>query len=261
MIAWNYPVALLSSYYFLRPDFSSLTLTQMPIYAYGALGLLMPSIFLAIAASIRYTGIVRTEVAQRLSLFISILAAFFLFNEQLQLFKIIGIVLGFLAISCSIKWQHRAHGLSKEANGKTWIYPLLVFLGMGVIDVLYKQLAQYQSVTYYTSITIVFTLCTLVSFIYIAVRVIIGRMRFSLSGTLWGIALGLFNFGNIIFYMRAHRAIPDNPSLIFSSMNIGVILLGALVGVLLFKEKLSLLNKIGLVLAVVAVVVIGLANR
>jgi len=40
-------------------------------------------------------------------------------------------------------------------------------------------------------------------------------------------------------------------------MNIGVIALGALVGVFVFNEKLSLLNKIGMALAIVAVLVIA----
>ena len=39
-------------------------------------------------------------------------------------------------------------------------------------------------------------------------------------------------------------------------MNVGVIVFGTLVGVIIFKEKLSLFNKIGLLLAILAIFVI-----
>jgi drug/metabolite transporter (DMT)-like permease len=57
--------------------------------------------------------------------------------------------------------------------------------------------------------------------------------------------------------MKAHRALPDSPSLVFTGMNIGVIAVGALVGVFLFKEKLSKYNKIGVLLAIISVLLIA----
>lgn len=258
MIAWNYPVAVVLSYHYLSPDVSHFSLAEAPVMSYVVLGVLLPTLFIIIAASIRYTGIVRTEVAQRLSLFIPLLAAFFIFNEHPNPLKLIGVGVGFAAIICSIKWQQQSSSPVKNKIGiSNWLYPLLVFFGMGVIDILFKHIAQYQEVSYRTSIFIVFVLCAVLSFLYIAYLAIVKKMQFSLSGTLWGLVLGVFNFGNIIFYMKAHQALPDNPSMVFSAMNIGVIIVGGLVGLLLFKEKLSTLNKVGLLLAVVAVLVIG----
>ncbi|QNL48607.1 EamA family transporter [Olivibacter sp. SDN3] len=259
MIAWNYPVAVLLSYYYLKPNFDNLTFDQAPVTTYVILGLLLPSLFVIIAASIRYTGIVRTEVAQRLSLFIPLIAAFFIFNEHPAPIKLSGVIVGLIAVVCSIRWHH-TNSLSVNKVGRfgSWLYPLIVFFGMGVIDILFKHLAQYQGVSYKTSIFVVFVLCTLTSFLSIAYLGVIKKMRFSLSGTLWGILLGLFNFGNIIFYMRAHQALPDNPSVVFSGMNIGVIIVGAVTGIFLFGEKLSILNKVGLVLAIISVLIISL---
>jgi drug/metabolite transporter (DMT)-like permease len=68
--------------------------------------------------------------------------------------------------------------------------------------------------------------------------------------------LGIANFGNILFYIKAHQAIANNPSVVFSSMNIGVIVFGTLVGVFIFREKLSTLNKLGIVLAIIAIAII-----
>jgi drug/metabolite transporter (DMT)-like permease len=78
------------------------------------------------------------------------------------------------------------------------------------------------------------------------------------SSALAGVALGLANFGNILFYLRGHQVLPQHPALVFASMNIGVVALGALVGLLLFRERLSRLNLGGVLLALLA---IGLIAR
>ena len=82
-----------------------------------------------------------------------------------------------------------------------------------------------------------------------------GQTRFNLRSLSGGVALGLANFGNILFYLRGHRALPDRPALVFASMNIGVVALGALVGLLLFHERLSRLNLGGVLLAALAIAV------
>jgi hypothetical protein len=42
-------------------------------------------------------------------------------------------------------------------------------------------------------------------------------------------------------------------------MNIGVIVVGALIGLIIFREKLSLLNKAGIVIAIIAVVILSIS--
>lgn len=254
IIAWNYPVAVLLSLIFLDPPLRGLSWTTMPWPVYLALGVLLPGIFVAIAGSIRYTGIVRTEVAQRISLVIPLIAAFWLFDESPEPLTLVGVAIGLAAIVCSIGW--RAGRNQYGMNHKVWLYPSVVFLGLGIVDVLFKQIAVTQAVPYATSLLIVFVLAMLVGIAYLAYSVGRGHRRFSIHAIFWGVVLGLFNFGNILFYMKAHRAMPENPSIVFTGMNIGVIALGAVVGVALFKEKLSKLNKVGIILAVLSVIVI-----
>ena len=45
----------------------------------------------------------------------------------------------------------------------------------------------------------------------------------------------------------------SNPTLVFAGMNIGVVVLGTLVGALAFKEKISTINAAGIALAVCAI--------
>jgi multidrug transporter EmrE-like cation transporter len=68
-----------------------------------------------------------------------------------------------------------------------------------------------------------------------------------------------FNFGNILFYLKAHQAFADNPSTVFAAMNMGVIILGSL-GILVFKEKMSQRNYLGLAFALVSIVLIALSQ-
>src|SRR5690606_13238824 len=122
---------------------------------------------------------------------------------------------------------------------------------------LFKQVAQHTDVPYTTSMLMVFLLAMGVAFIYLAYHIMGAKKRFSVHAIFWGMVLGGFNFANILFYMRAHRALPDNPSIVFTGMNVGVIALGALIGIFLFQEKLSFINKIGIILAVISVLMIA----
>ncbi|MEO3404848.1 DMT family transporter [Mucilaginibacter sp. CAU 1740] len=249
-ITWNYSMAILLTWIFYKPELAALK--TAPVYSYTALGVLFPSLFVIMATSVRKAGIVRTDIAQRLSLFIPILAAFLIFGEATGAVKAIGIVLAFIAIICSIPWQQSG---SKTESG-AWGYLLIVFLGFGVIDVLLKQLTKVNNVPFTTAIFAIFIIAFTLTFIGLIYQVATKKMKFSWPHILIGWILGAANFGNILFYLKAHKALSNNPSTVFSSVNIGVIILGALIGILIFKEKLSLLNKIGIGVAVLAIVII-----
>lgn len=128
---------------------------------------------------------------------------------------------------------------------------------MGLIDILFKQIAQFENISYMSSLWIVFVLALIVALVFLGYLLGVKKERFDRRATALGAVLGLFNFGNIVFYMEAHRALPDSPSLVFTAMNLGVIAIGAIVGVVVFKEKLSFFNKIGVILAIISVLLIA----
>ena len=251
-ITWNYSIAIVLAWLFLKPQLHHLD--GAPFLLYGLLGLLLPVIFIVIAASIKSTGMVRTDVAERLSLFIPIVAAFLLFSEQPDTIKTIGIIIAFAAIICAVPYQKQVAGRKVKGNG--WIYLLLVFLGMGIIDVLFKQVALFKGVSSGTSLFIVYSISFIISLAGLFYQVATKKMKFSWPHILIGWVLGILNFGNIFCYIKAHQVLSTHPSTVFASVNIGVIVLGTLTGVFIFKEKLSLLNKIGIGLAIVAIIVI-----
>jgi drug/metabolite transporter (DMT)-like permease len=253
-IAWNYVVASGLTALVLQPPLTALHEAGVPWLALAGLGILLPTIFLALAASVRHAGIVRSDAAQRLSLLISLLAAFVLFGERLTPFKLAGIALGLLALLCMV-WRRGADANATDGTAG-WLYPLLVFAGFGTIDILFKRVAL-AGVPLGASLQAMFALALPLAFAVPLWRHLRGRAHFNGRSALGGIALGLANFGNILFYLRGHRALPQHPALVFASMNIGVVALGALVGLLLFRERLSRLNLVGVLLALLAIGVIA----
>ncbi|MGH8184735.1 MAG: EamA/RhaT family transporter [Rhodanobacteraceae bacterium] len=244
-VAWNYVVADALAALLLKPSLVPLRQAGVPWLALIGLGILLPTIFLALGASVQHAGIVRSDAAQRLSLLISLIAAFTLFGEGLDALKIIGCVLGFVAMAGMV-WRHET--AADRSGTARWSYPLAVFVGFGVIDVLFKRVAA-AGIPLGAALVATFTLALVVAFAIECAR----RKRFTARSLVGGVVLGLFNFGNILFYLRAHRALPHNPALVFASMNLGVVAVGALTGLLLFRERLTRINLAAVGLALLAV--------
>lgn len=253
-ITWNYLFAIALSLIFFKPDFSSIKISEFSP-TYWALGILMPCIFFFLALSVRKAGLARTDIAQRLSLFISLCGAYFLFKESFDRYKEVGLVFGFAAI---ILTMYRKNEII--SSKKSWLYLFLVFLGFGAVDIMFKMVSQITAVPYTTSLFIIYAIAFLMALTYLLYLYISQKTQLQLINFICGCILGLFNFGNILFYLNAHRAMAENPSTVFAAMNIGVILAGSLIGVLIFKERLSKWNYLGLVLAVVAIILITLSK-
>ena len=256
-IAWNYVAASALTAWIFHPSLDPLNGPNVPWVAMVGLGILLPTIFMALAASVRNAGIVRSDTAQRLSLLISLLAAFALFGEQPTAIKAAGLVLGFVALLCML-W--RGEQTSAAAGSSGWYWPLAVFVGFGVIDILLKLVAQ-AGIPFATSLLTAFVLSFVVATAIFLWRCVQGQTRPRLRDMVAGLILGLINFGNIVFYVRAHQALAQHPALVFASMNLGVVLLGALVGSLGFGERLRPINVLGLLLALGAIAVLGYAAQ
>ena len=253
-ITWNYLFAIVLSLMCFRPDFSSLTTANIsPIY--WALGMLMPCIFIFLGLSVRNAGLARTDIAQRLSLFISLSAAYFLFKEDFDRYKEVGIVFGFAAI---IFTMYRKS--DRVSSKRSWLYLLLVFIGFGAVDVMFKMVSQITVIPYTTSLFIIYCIAFALSMLYLLYLVWRKKTKLQLVNFFCGCILGIFNFGNILFYLRAHKEMADNPSTVFAAMNMGVIIAGTLIGIIVFRERLSRWNYIGLALALVSIILITLSK-
>ena len=252
IVTWNYVFALLLCYFIFSPDTSAIDATA-PWSIYIPLGILLPSIFLFLAASIKHMGIVKTDAAQRLSLFIPLLAAWLLFHEEFNTLKVIALILALPALLLILSKKN----VNKNNN---WIYPTMVFVGFGVIDILFKQIALATSLPFTTSLFIVFGISLAIMIVVVLYELIVKKLKIKAINLGLGALVGMFNFSNILFYLKAHQAFAKNPSTVFAAMNMGVIIIGSLVGILVFKEKLNSKNYIGLSLALIAIILITISQ-
>ena len=238
-IAVNYIITTTLTYFLLKPDFKGESLTDIVIhhpaaYIFVILSLSLPIVFLVQAKSLEYAGIIRTDAAQRLSLFLPILAAFTLFGETPTSHKIFALVLAFIALGCLLWKGHE----EMKKGGKIAIISLaLVWVGYGVIDILFKQIEKSGS-----------------AFPVMFAYLFLTRTKWHLPSMLTGILLGVLNFCNILFYIQAHQAMKDDPTLVFTGMNLGVICLGTFIGAAAFKEKIHKVNYLGVAIAIVAII-------
>ena len=258
-IAGNYLVATLLTALLLDPHPSLLELpVAHPAWrVLVALGVLLPSMFVVLAYSVRRVGVVVTDAAQRLSLLLPLLAAFTLFGEAFSWHKAFGMAIGLIAIACIVL---RKRGADPHAAAPgAWRWPLIVFAGMGAIDILFKRVAQLTGVPFSDVLLATFMLAFVLATFAIAWLYASGRAHWHWRNAGGAVLLGVFNFGNILFYVQAHRHLADDPALVFSAMNIGVIVLATLVGVWWLGERLGRLNRVGLALAVAAVLALATA--
>lgn len=254
MVAWNYLAAGALVALVLHPSLQPLRQPDAPRFALLALAVLLPAIFVALGASVRHAGIVRSDVAQRLSLLISLLAAFALFGQVPTLRMLAGLALGLVALAAMV-WRG---GAARAEGAAAWLWPLVVCAGFGAIDILLKQVAA-AGIPIAASLQAMFALALPVA---LGLAVLARRrsgVRFTARSLAGGLLLGLLNFGNILFYLRAHVALPRDPALVFATMNLGVVALGTLVGVLAFRERLSRINALGVLLAAGAIALLTLA--
>lgn len=254
LVTWNYLAAGLLCAWLLAPPMATLRGPDTPWAVLLALGLLLPSLFLVLAASVREAGIVRTDVAQRLSLLLSLAAAFTLFGEQAGTLKLTGLALGLAAVAGILVRPAGGPPAGRRAGGLL----LGVWAGFAAVDVMLKHIAQAG-----TPFAVSLQFCFVLAFVLMLARQlhrhVRGHNRMDLRHLAAGLLLGLLNFGNILFYVRAHQALPESPAVVFAAMNIGVVVLGTGVGLLAFGERPGRWTHVAIPLAVVSIVLIGLA--
>ncbi|CWO09184.1 DMT family transporter [Neisseria meningitidis] len=245
-VAVNYVVAVILTLLVLKPDIGNIGafLPTWPLFA--ALGVLLPSVFVIMGKSVEAAGIVKSDAAQRLSLFLPIVAALTLFGEKLSEGKLIGLCLAFAALFCLL-WKHSGG----KKSGSAWRQAALllgVWAGYGIIDILFKQLAK-SGTAFAGNLLVAFVLAGVLMFACLFAK----SVRWRVESVVGGIFLGGLNFMNIVTYITAHQMMKDNPTLVFAGMNIGVIVLGTLSGALFFKEKINTINTAGIVLALCSI--------
>ena len=252
MITWNYASASILCFLWFKPDLAHISVTKTPWILIIALGILLPSIFYCLARSLQSAGILKTELAQRLSVVLSLSAAYFVFNEYFNAIKLIGISLGVMAVLLILFSQRKANS---KASHDGIIFLLSVWAGYALIDVLLK-FASGLGMQFAVTLNLVFICAFILSVFYNLVQYkSLGQTKSIVAG----LGLGVLNFANIALYVKAHMLLKDTPAVVFAGMNILVVVFGVIAGLVFFKEKLKIATVFGLIAGIMSVVCLAYA--
>ena len=244
----NYLIAIIVCYLLFNNDINFSNLNKSFSYLTVLLGILMPSIFYFLNKSLNKSGLAKTDIFQRLSLIIPVILSFWLFKEVFTWSKFAAIALAFISIVLLLYKKS-----TKDGNFNTF-YLIAVFIGYGAVDTLFKIVATNKNIPYIAALFLVFIFCAVVSSLYL----FFSKGTINKKFVFYGLILGILNFSNIYFYMKAHKIFSDSPTLVFITMNLGVIIGGSLIGKFYFKEKLTKNVLAGIVLAVISVILLAL---
>ena len=209
--------------------------------------------YLLMTASTQRSGVTITSLSSKLSVVLPTLAGVILFSEKLNLVATMGIVLALVALVLVVG--------GKETKDKTnkinWLLPVLIFFGTGTGDILMKLTEQKNAAPDMSfMIAFIYFIAMLFGILIIVFDLIRGKSKWQWKSAVGGIGLGVINFFSTFCVYQAMRCF-DNVVL-FPIYNIGVVSLTALTGWLLFKEKLTWKNYLGLAIAIIAVILITL---
>jgi hypothetical protein len=225
-------------------------------FAFG-IGLLFICVFYTAAITAQKSGIAITSIAGKMSMVIPILFGYFLYNDKLTLLRIIGISLALFAVYLSSSPSKKDDG---KTSNKNWLFPLLLFIGSGLVDTSIKAGQHYYMTTenQYLYFAFLFGSAGLFGVITTSYLYIKSRIKVHLKSIIAGFILGIANFYSLVFLVKALADDKAESMLVFAISNVLVVLFSAILGLIIFKEKPHTKNLIGLALAVCAIIILTL---
>lgn len=225
------------------------------IYYSVLIGTFFIVVFNLFARASQKVGLALSTVANKMSVLLPVIASFFLYGDTVSFSKILGIIVAIIGVL-----------LSSVEKGKLSFDPkylgliLVIFFGQGIADILFNfAQSQYVEQAYAPLyIAVIFLSAFFIGIILLLFQIFQQKQTFKWRNVLWGIALGIPNYLTIFFFFRALENGFMESSQVYPILNMGVIVISALAGLLFFKEKLSLLNWMGIGLCIVSIALISL---
>lgn len=223
--------------------------------------LLMGTIFIATFNIVGFTtqqlGVSVASVSNKLSLVIPFIFSVILYREPLTILKSAGIVLALVAVYLTVKRNNA--DIQKKTGKWLLILPLLLFAGSGLLDTLIKYTEQrfLNGSNNNDFLITAFASAGCIGLTLLFILLITGKQRFDYRAILAGLAIGFPNYFSIWCLMTVLKQYAGNSSAIIPINNMGIVLFSALAAWLLFKERLSLVNWLGIVLSVCAIALIA----
>lgn len=258
-IVANYYVAATLSIFL---DTSGIKLSEGPnqIWFINALiiGVLFIVLFNVIGISTQKIGVSVTTVANKMSLIIPVIFAVLVLGDSLNIIKIFGITLALLAVYLTTKTEKR-----EDIDKRFALFPLIVFIGSGFLDTFFKYNENYtlgengqQPFTSWIFLTAAAIGTSALIYNYIKMKSLPDG-----KSLLAGVFLGIPNYFSIFFLIKSLSIKTIQSSVIFPINNMSIVAVSALAGIFIFKEKITKLNKLGILLCIIAIALIAFSEK
>ena len=246
----NYITAGICSYFLLESSFSVVEILNSDwLYHAILIGALFIIVFNFYAYGIQKVGISISTVANKMSLIIPVCAALLLYSETETFTYLKGIAF-FLALSGIYLSSTNGGKLSFDKK-YIWLI-ILVFVGQGLSDSLFNDFAQkFPNEGGYLFFMVLFFMASFSGILILTGKSFKKKKPLQLKSLIWGIIFGVPNFFSLVFFLKALGNLES--SIVFPLVSMGVVVSSSLIGMFLFKEKLSKSNWIGILLSLCAI--------
>ncbi|MFN4234483.1 MAG: DUF3153 domain-containing protein [Bacteroidia bacterium] len=217
------------------------------------IGILFIALFYVIALTAQQISVSVASVANKMSVVIPVGAAFYLYNDTATWSKIGGILLALLGVVlASVKKEE------SKFNLRAYFWPILLFIGSGFLDTYMKYTQHYylsNADTIYF-IPVLFSIAAFTGIIILFWQLALNPSKFQWKSIPAGIILGTCNYASIYFLLKSLQIPNMESSVLFSLNNVGIVIASAFISHFVFKNYLSRINWIGVVLSVIAIILI-----
>lgn len=218
------------------------------------IGVMFITLFQLMANVTQAYGVNVVSVTVKMSVAIPILSGILLFSEVISPLNILGILLAFFAV-----YAINHPGKGSQRNTGNWLGLVVLFTGSGLLDaflkVIQSEVVEEAYLSYFTSTA--FGIAGVLGFAYILFQVYIQKTaQWIWKSWIWGLILGVPNYGSIYFLMKAI----DNPypsAVLFPINNVGIVGLSAVLALFLFKERITKWRLAGLIIATTAILMMS----
>jgi len=223
------------------------------------IGVLYIITFYLIAETIKKNGITVATVANKLSMIIPAITAFFIYqNESLGLLKIIGIIAAIIAVIFTSIKEKKETGIIE--NKKYLLLPLILWILAGITDTIMgyveNRMLEPQSIPIF--LASLFSIACIIGTSLLLYNLITKKTTFQIKNLLSGLALGVPNYYSTEFFIKALTYSGLDKSVLFPAISIGIVVLSSLGAYFLFREHLSTKNIFGIALAIFAIFLMNL---
>lgn len=250
----NYFVcAITASLIFMKPAISPSMVQYKWFVPAILLAVLFIFIFNVVASSVQKLGVLVTTIFQKMSMVFPSIVGILVFNEVFNLSKGLGISLAVIAILL-INYPSKKNDGEFTKLKKWWYLAVLTILGSGIIEIGLYMISAYGwsdgSNVEFTASLFFFAGC--LGLIFYLIKSIKSPTAFTWKDVLWGVLLGVPNFFSIYWIMVMLERGMDG-SVVFPILNVGIIVVNALMGYFLFKEQVSGIRFFGVICALIAI--------